>query len=342
MINSVIGGEFEIDLSYLSIKRNFNVFKTGYFYSSGRSAFYHILLYIKNNLSNIKTLLLPDYLCSSIIETVIYAGFKWETYPLSPSLQIDELTFSSLEWHNSAVLLINYFGLVEMDDQVRFLRSLHPDICIIEDNVQSFFSMWSDTASDFSFTSFRKTLPLPDGGWVKSKYVLEEPNLGNTFAQYKIAGSILKSFREYRCFDDSLYLDLLKKGEALINNDLDKGISKISMELLQGIDLHKIAVLRRRNAEFLIHGLSEMGLKPILELGEFNIPLFIPIYLEKRDMIRNRLFDNSIYCPVHWSVCKKNSFVSRGSELEKHELSLVIDQRYSLRDMDRILSILKG
>ena len=128
-------------------------------------------------------------------------------YPLSDSFQLNYVKFPSIYRKNSVVLLINYFGLVSLSEQVSYLRGIDNEICIIEDNVQSFFSMWHSSESDFIFTSFRKTLPLPDGGWVKTSYHLDSPIARNTFSQYKIAGAILKGLRPYGCFDDSLYLN---------------------------------------------------------------------------------------------------------------------------------------
>lgn len=100
---------------------------------------YHILRYIKTYMKDIHTLMLPDYLCSSIITTALKVDFELVFYPLSDSFQLNYVKFPSIYRKNSVVLLINYFGLVSLSEQVSYLRGIDNEICIIEDNVQSFF-----------------------------------------------------------------------------------------------------------------------------------------------------------------------------------------------------------
>ncbi|MEG0889612.1 MAG: DegT/DnrJ/EryC1/StrS family aminotransferase [Bacteroides sp.] len=338
---SIIGGEFDLDFDRLLGTQNTTFLGRGFLYSSGRAAFYHILLSIKEYMPKIKTLMLPDYICSSIINIALKSGFEIIYYPISNSLQINYSIFRTLYTKTSAVLLVNYFGLISLEEQVRFLREIDDDICIIEDNVQSFFSMYNDLKCDFSFTSFRKTFPVPDGSLVVTKHKLTLPFFDNTFAQYKIAGGVLKGLRSNNCFDDQLYLDLLEKGEEYIDINLESRMSDITSTLLSGIDLQRIALLRKRNAKYLTDGLSALGMEPLIPYKKEFVPLFIPIWLENRDNIRNFFFNNSIYCPVHWPVSNNTPKLLKGEELSKHELSLIIDQRYSLKDMDMILTLLE-
>ena len=337
----MIGGEFDISLDRLPGNYDISFLQDGYLYSSGRAALYHILRYIKTYMKDIHTLMLPDYLCPSIITTALKVDFELVFYPLSDSFQLNYVKFPSIYRKNSAVLLINYFGLVSLSEQVSYLRGIDNEICIIEDNVQSFFSMWHSSESDFIFTSFRKALPLPDGGWVKTSYHLDSPIARNTFSQYKIAGAILKGLRPYGCFDDSLYLNLLETGEDQIDDNLNSKISDMTINLFSGIDLHKVEVLRKRNADYLQNGLKSIGIELLIPLSEGCVPLALPVYLNNRDKIRKRLFEHEIYCPVHWPKCSSSFSLSKGEELYDHELSLVIDQRYGLEDMDRILTILE-
>ena len=306
----MIGGEFDISLDRLPGNYDISFLQDGYLYSSGRAALYHILRYIKTYMKDIHTLMLPDYLCSSIITTALKVDFELVFYPLSDSFQLNYVKFPSIYRKNSVVLLINYFGLVSLSEQVSYLRGIDNEICIIEDNVQSFFSMWHSSESDF-------------------------------ISQYKIAGAILKGLRPYGCFDDSLYLNLLETGENQIDDNLNSKISDMTIYLFSGIDLRKVEVLRKRNADYLQNGLKSIGIELLIPLSEGCIPLALPVYLNDRDKIRKRLFEHEIYCPVHWPKCSSSFSLSKGEELYDHELSLVIDQRYGLEDMDRILTILE-
>ena len=139
----------------------------------------------------------------------------------------------------------------------------------------------------------------------------------------------------------SLYMNLLETGENQIDDNLNSKISDMTIYLFSGIDLRKVEVLRKRNADYLQNGLKSIGIELLIPLSEGCIPLALPVYLNDRDKIRKRLFEHEIYCPVHWPKCSSSFSLSKGEELYDHELSLVIDQRYGLEDMDRILTILE-
>ena len=81
---SVIGGEFDIDQSFWGNKSNssFIQVKSHYTYSSGRAALYHILKSCQSFLSA-DIVYLPDYLCSTIIDSVEQAGMAYDFYSIN-------------------------------------------------------------------------------------------------------------------------------------------------------------------------------------------------------------------------------------------------------------------
>lgn len=80
---SVIGGEFDIDQSWWGNKSNpsFLQVKSHYTYSSGRAALYHILKSCQSVFSA-DIVYLPDYLCSTIIDSVEQAGIPYDFYSI--------------------------------------------------------------------------------------------------------------------------------------------------------------------------------------------------------------------------------------------------------------------
>ena len=183
--SKIIGGEFEIDVQKQeSVKSCFD--KSVFSYSSGRSALFNILIDAKERLQ-VNTVLLPNYLCSSIVQTSKTAGLNVVFYELNNELEIDCAKFSQVYQSNCAVLIINYFGLKCLDSQITYVRSLNDKAVIIEDDVQAFWEFHKDLgAVDYKFTSLRKTFALPDGGLVKSKYCMKRADEPNLFYQYKI------------------------------------------------------------------------------------------------------------------------------------------------------------
>ena len=86
-------------------------------------------------------------------------------------------------------------------------------------------------------------------------------------------------------------------------------------------------IIKQKNEDF----------KELMEQIEDVVPLFIPIYVNNRDEARRAMFDAGIFCPVHWS----NQQTNHAQEIAKHELSLIIDQRYDEADMNRIVEIIE-
>ncbi|MGB4659598.1 MAG: hypothetical protein WBI07_10480 [Mobilitalea sp.] len=338
----MIGGEFEILINNLDdINSSSEKTLEGFYdFSSGRAALYHILIFLKTN-KNINSIMLPDYLCPSIIKTVNELDINIVFFPLNEQLQLDEEKFTSLYSKGAIVLLINYFGITKMIDQINFIKSIDPDAIIIEDQVQAFYSFLNtDHKVDFKFTSLRKTFAIPDGGLTKTPYSLSTMENKCMFSQYKFAGGILKSLRDFKIFNDDIYLDLLDKGEHLIDSDLFSSMSDISKRLFTKTDFSFIQNIRKKNSDYLISGLNDLGISTILKPDKDEVALFIPILINDRNRVRRKMFENQIYCPVHWPLEDIN--LVTGNLMQEHELSLIVDQRYGTKEMDLILSILEG
>lgn len=335
----MIGGEYPIavtDILNAGSRR-----KDGpdvYKYASGRAALYQILKYLKDE-KGVSRILLPDYLCSSVQVPVKKLELEYEFYPIDDALELEKDVFSKLYEPNTTVLLINYFGLKDLTKQVSFIRSLDKDAIIIEDDVQAFYEFKKPLGEvDFKFTSLRKTFAVPDGGLVKTNYHLPKVELPNTFGQYKAAASLLKSMREGN-FNDQIYLEMFEKGESVIDSELECGMSQIAEKLYGSLDEERVKVRRLNNAHHMVEQLEKIGIKPLLPLKDGQVPLFIPIILKNRDEVRKRMFQQEVFCPVHWPL--EGLELKRGKVMAETELSLIIDQRYGQKEMELIIELLR-
>ena len=85
--NKVIGGELEIEVQQIYQKRN--ALPEGVVtYSSGRSALYNILAYLKEN-CGIKSVMFPDYLCESVYQMAEKNLLGVEFYTLDEQLNLN-------------------------------------------------------------------------------------------------------------------------------------------------------------------------------------------------------------------------------------------------------------
>lgn len=338
MLQKVIGGEMEIahDAPVRCLLSPEDIAGLGTAYSSGRSALLAILRHISGR--GVRRVFLPDYLCASVVETVRFAGLAYEFYNLDASLMpaagLAERTSDS-----DAVLLINYFGMQDHSATVRHLRSAGNAV-IIEDDVQAFYSYLNPKTdnADYRFTSLRKWFPVPDGGLAMASDGTALPAFSreNLFWVYKYSGLLLKGAGSGG--DDSLFLDILRKGEQMIDSEIECAVSDCTIRLLAGVDIAAAAQKRRTNAASLQEGLRNIGITPLLQQSGGDVPFFIPVCLANRDEVRAKMFENNIFCPVHWPL--EGLPLQTGARLEAHELSLIADQRYSETDMARILEIL--
>ena len=103
-----------------------------------------------------------------------------------------------------------------------------------------------------------------------------------------------------------------------------------------------MSILRKRNAVTIQKGLERLGLKPCVAIPKDSVPLFIPIILKDRDKVRKAMYAHNIFLPVHWSVEEHVEELKRGVYMAKHELSIIIDHRYTSSDMEKILSVLEN
>lgn len=335
----MIGGEFPIAITdVLNAEGRHSATPDVYTYSSGRAALYQILSYLKQEKGIIRVLL-PDYLCGSVLVPVKALGLEFAFYQIDDSLELEQDNLSKIYEDNTVVLLINYYGLKNLEKQIKAIRNIDERAIIIEDDVQAYYEFLKPLGDvDFKFTSLRKTFAIPDGGLVKTKHRMPVVDKPNTFGQYKAAAALLKSMREGN-FNDKIYLEMFEKGERLIDDEIECGMSRIAEKLYYFINDEHVKVRRLNNAHYLLEELKKIGVKPILPLKEGYVPLFIPIILKNRDVVRKAMFQQEIFCPVHWPI--EGMALKRGKVMEEKELSLIIDQRYSIKDMSTMVSLLK-
>lgn len=314
--------------------------KYGTYHASGRAALYSILQSLKER--HIKRVLLPDYLCSTIVTTVVSSQLEYDFYSLNESLLPDIVNIGSKADESTAILIINYFGMQDLSSSASAVKKLSEKIPVIVDDVQALYSYLTSELSDidYSFTSLRKWLPVPDGGLVQSKNnLITTPDNVNSFWVKKLNGLALKSMRADIRDMDEVYLRLLEDGENMIDQFLAARGSEVTQMVFEHTDLEAVATKRRNNASFILSGLKNIGIEPIIAPRHDSVPFFIPLVLENRDMVRKELFRQNIFCPVHWPL--DGLKLDWGAYMAAHELSIIIDQRYDIDDLRRILSVLE-
>ena len=331
----MIGGEFEIDLS---IKRDFVPQPDTYYYASGRTALYQILRSLGPHHTKVW---MPDWLCHTMVEAAERAKTEVVFYELNNDFKatLEALDKSGYR-DGEAVLMVNYFGLQDLNPTSRAIKDQYPQSIVIEDDVQAYwrFAEQENPYADYRFMSMRKAFAIPDGGLVKTSRPMPDVTGHNTFAPLKVKAGVMKQHRGQDGIKDEDYLALFRQGDDLISENYDSRMSDDSKRLFAGTDFEQAKRQRRANAKVILEGLKSLGINPLIEVPAGAVPLFIPIYLENRDEVRRRMFQRQVFCPVHWPL--EGMDVKKGKEMAEHELSLIIDQRYAEKDMKLVLSLL--
>jgi len=339
-MTNVIGGEFAIDLQVLKKPISYDL-ERKQVYSNGRIALYNILLYL-NKTKKAKQIFVPDYLCESVLKAISKAGYKYQFYNLGETLNIDENSFKAIPKYGDVVLVVNFFGLINTHNEIQQIKSFN-NVFILLDNVQAFYELDEHLYDvDFSFTSLRKAFGVPSGAIVKTTkhttFYESQKNMHGNFETFKLLGGISKNFGYV---DDDLFLYFINKGEKLIDLEYQStGVSDLTFEMIRRLPYTSIMEKRKKNANYICEKLKELEIKLLLPYNKNKTPLFIPILIDNRDSIRQKMFDNNIFTPIHWPSIEGERRMKKSLELYDKELSLIVDQRYTESDLDKMLYIL--
>jgi hypothetical protein len=339
-----IGGEFSYsEKSFLNIsnKKNFSNFSWS---TSGRSAFFNILA--KCEKKNFNTVYLPAYVCDSLISPVKKLGFRISFYDLDENLNIKN-EFKS----NSIILVIHFFGKkIKSIDYIK--KNIPKDSKLIEDFTHVFLNqnIFTKKKTNSFFFSLRKHFGFVTGAYTNEIYKkvimnnkllnMYERSIGILNFKYKY----LNYTNDYDFEKEKFYLESIKQSENIINSNLKnyKILKKIK-NFNNNISFEKIRKKRKNN-----WGVLNQLLKDKVECFHSNfekneVPFGFIIKVKNRDMIKNKLKNQNIFAPIHWTWQKevqKRKF-PKLYKLSKHILTLPVDQRYCTDDMERLAKKLK-
>lgn len=288
---------------------------------SGRAA----LAAIVAELDGCHSVAVPSWCCESMIKPFADAGFAVSFYPAAG--RTERLSVPDAD----VLLVMDYFGVSG--------HSAVPDGyqgVVVRDLTHSLFSGRYDDAA-YSFGSLRKWCGFWTGGFA---FGLRRNHGGESNESYT---ALRREAMERKAAyiagqtDSKKYLDLFARAERRLEDSGPVRGALRDVELAKHLDIDLIRGRRMENAAILLDAFRDLAVFP--EPGARDCPLFVPIRVPdgKRDALRRYLIDRQIYCPVHWPLSAFHAPDPPTAELYSQELSLVCDQRYTARDMRRII-----
>ena len=329
----LIGGEF--DISPFSLNVDFEAHVVAPAFASGRAALRAILR--ENSSRGLNEIWLPRYVCKTVPDAACIEKFTVKWYEVGPNLHIDFESFTQFPKKPFLIVLIDYFGMLDLSCDVTALHEY--GAVVILDKIQALFEK-RDFGADYWFYGYRKFLPIPEGAfaWSQSGQIIPSGREGDAGIIKTLAGLVKNMASSYSLRDEA-YLRLFRLGEDHLDAQEEiQSTGPLFGFLLSNVDIAKAREARCVNYRILSEMLVNIGIYPFLttEIPD-TAPLAVPIALHDRNRLRKHLISKRIYLPVHWP---QEESVGFAGFMNEHELSLVIDQRYGLNDMSRIVETL--
>lgn len=305
-----MGGYFGLDLPDYG-----DPFPDTFKFQSGRAALRAVI-----EAAGIERVLLPAYICDSVIRAVVDSGAVTETYFLDSSLYPKNLPSSFPE--KCVFLYVNYFGLCQKNVN-RLLQEI-PSKNLIIDNSQALFAQPSSALA--TIYSIRKFVGVPDGGLLVTPTVeIKEQLAEDTNSIGRMRHLLLRMAYPAQ----NGYADYIEAERSLDSNKPLK-MSRLTKRLLSGIDMVKVKQKRRENFLSLAAQLDTYGTHK-WELDAESVPLCYPLIVDWNvECLKNSLVEKGIYIPTYWLDAKPRVLHNSIEYcLTTRCLAVPCDQRYS-------------
>jgi len=311
-----IGGYFEWE--FPSAKKQ-ELHENAVYLNSGRHALEYILL----GLQSVKKLWIPYFTCDVVLQPLQKLNIPYKFYRINADLELSE----NIELEDGEYLLYtNYYGI--KDAYCNQVAEKYGDRAII-DNAQALFC--KPIAGVNQFYSPRKFMGMPDGGLAVTNFtdVIEPLTVDQSF------GRCSHLLKRLELTPAEGYNDFKENSKKIATAPLSR-MSEISRRIFESVDLDDIKQKRRENFACLHKMLHSDNMFNIPSIDQFECPLIYPFW--GNIGLKKQLIDAKIFVATYWpnvfEWCKPNDLEH---ELANNVVCIPIDQRYSKKDMERIV-----
>ncbi len=273
--------------------------KIYFFFQTGREAFIYGLN--KIGIEKGSKILLPAFMCDSLSEYIISAGYKVRYVDINMNMSIDLNKIESIfqEENIKAFLFVYFFG-ISLDIKPFLELCNKHNIKIIEDCSHGFQTKILNSHigkfGDFTIYSFRKILPTSDGGAIRFNFKIKKYYMNKLRLSFKndivylisrLFEIFIRNFLNINTYSKS-FTNLKKKIRNLLPintrkiKNLIKSQNKISFLLAIFLTnkkyLSENLKIRNDNFNFLLKELKAIGLNPFInKIEKSTCPQFFII-----------------------------------------------------------------
>jgi perosamine synthetase len=260
------------------------------------------------------TVLLPAYLCREVLKPFL-GKTRVVFYDLPRDLAVDpdQIRLKLGKTKMKVVLIINYFGFLQ--PHRKEIKKLCADqgIILMEDCAHSLLTEGSGETGDVSIYSFRKLLPVPDGGGLKmsiGKKKVAPKFYPRTYSNFLSVLIILKSLFGIRA-EMLSRAGLTSRGKTLFPNATaparNRRILPLSSFTYNGVGNASFSeIIEKRRSDY--HFWQEVAARTNLFLPVFSdlpegvCPIGFPVRAKDRDQLRLRLQEMGGFPEIHWHL----------------------------------------
>jgi dTDP-4-amino-4,6-dideoxygalactose transaminase len=296
------------------------------------------------------TLLLPGYLCPIVVRPFT-DRFHFEYYDTGRDFSIDVGAIKSMfRSRNVKVLyLIHYFGFLHRNlDQLGALCREHR-VQLWEDHAHSGLSRISYEFADVMIFSFRKILPVPDGGdlWLRDTPPIE---LSGGRLASNVSSMLILAKRSRLAMSKGLRArtgQIARASTASVHEGskqiVPSPISHMSRRKVRYADLDRAFAARRELFGKWQRMLQGSGFEPVFEtLPDEVCPQGFPIWIRNgRELLRS-VRDFDVFLKVHWPMhARMKEICPTAFDVSQSIITLPVYPDLREPDMERIRSLLE-
>ena len=272
---------------------------------------------------NIRKVYIPYFLCSSVPDLLNKIDVEFSYYHIDSYFRP---IFNKKLFDNEYLYIVNYYAQIG-NVEIQKWKDKYQNVII--DNAQSYYQLPIKN-TDTLYTC-RKFFGVSDGAFLYTNAKLNRIlPLEESFDRMQfLTGRFERSANEF-------YKEYVENNRLFVNEPI-KEMSKLTNNLLCGIDYSKHAIIRQNNFDYLYHAFSNRNeLELMVPYGAFMYPLLI----ENGSKVRKLLQSKKIYIPTLWPNVLD---IVDNDSLEYHYandiLPIPVDQRYNLEDMEYLVKV---
>lgn len=264
----------------------------------------------------IKKIKVPYFICNSIFDVCEREGVEKQFYHIGTDFKpVPDVELSDDEW----LYLVNFYGQLGNDEIQEYVNKYSR---VIVDQANGYFEKPLPNVD--TFYTCRKWFGVADGAFLYTNATLKTdlPQDESFDRIHFLLGRYERAAREF-------YSEY-NANNKFFETEPIKRMSKLTANLLHGIDYERVKKKRRENFEYLhkrLGGINQLDVK--------TAAFMYPLMIENGALIKKKLQAEKIFIPTLWpTVFEVASSTDLEYKMAENILPLPIDQRYSIEDME--------